>query len=1178
MNRFLTDGIAALLITGGLMTVSTELGATVYLNENFEYETGNLYKQGNWVRVISNNTKPIQVVDEALTYPGYQTEPVGKSVTFGYQGWSDIQILQNRFVTPDDAPGIREGAVYYSAIVRFNEGRTSNSMHNWFMGFTRSVTDMKGNIIGNPDGNSQRQLFGALFAYKVGNDFKIGIIPAGNSGNSTTYTPTFTENNYPGDAVLVVVKYEFGQDNSRATLWVNPPTGLDRDATEEDYDKLSPCDIITVDVDASLSQYAEEYGISAIVLSQDAASKRSPNVTVDALRVADSWAELFNPSVSEPADKPEISLSETGLELGTYQGVKISADIVVKAKNLSEDITVGGLSAPFSASASVIPAAEAMSTDGYTLTVTLDPQDVSGSLSGTLTLTSGETSKSVDIVADAYPTVAMTSLAELYSKNSYDINMYIYKGEATVTHTDAEYAYIQDENGATCLSFPFSSVEGIEAGDKLTDFVIAVDSYISPLGASVYYGPTVVSKNNPVTPTVMDAADLLANIKTSYWRLVTIENVEFDLNNVSKFDSGKWARGTSSSTAVAAQAAAGSDLIGTDVPEFASITGIVRSASAANLILRSKADITEIQREPELTVVAETLFDGEAAAIGSPVVVARFTVDAKNLTRAADVYLTGAGRSHYSISAESVPAGTGTTVLELTYDPTAIGKHDVRVNIDATPTELSWGTMFTGFAYDPANPPAVTVSADNLTRFEAAPGQQAQQTITVTTANFPDYPSIKAAEPVSGVFIVNSTTLLKSGENKVTFTFAPKNEGEFSQTFTIDGIMFDPVTISMSGIASEGEGDKKQGNEYSDYNPSFPLTILKEDFSEAGHNKPVDFDRWLNVADLGTRAWWGYSFPDGNRALKATAYDSKVEPGKGTPLTMTIVTPPLSATNSANNLLTFRVMGENLTDDMTDQLELLYVIEDFDRALNFYTIEGISFPATADESGKWVEYVMDLGLMELDASFAIAFRFSSTRGRDNSAIYYIDDLTYGSPDVPFISPTEMSHEFTATAGSTMTQKLAVIGKALSSEINLAITGDDADCFTLSTATLPAIGGLYTIDFVSSRPGIHQAQIILTSEGAPASLVNIVVNNIDPTALNDITTTDGIHFTSDGTTLTVTADRPLTSVTLRNTAGSILESLSPGSTEAVISLEQFAKGVIIVTATTEDGIASAKLLN
>ena len=50
------------------------------LTENFEYELGNLYSQGGWLKYGTQAAGPVQVINNALTYPDYQDKAVGKAV------------------------------------------------------------------------------------------------------------------------------------------------------------------------------------------------------------------------------------------------------------------------------------------------------------------------------------------------------------------------------------------------------------------------------------------------------------------------------------------------------------------------------------------------------------------------------------------------------------------------------------------------------------------------------------------------------------------------------------------------------------------------------------------------------------------------------------------------------------------------------------------------------------------------------------------------------------------------------------------------------------------------------------------------------------------------------------------------------------------------------------------
>lgn len=67
-------------------------------------------------------------------------------------------------------------------------------------------------------------------------------------------------------------------------------------------------------------------------------------------------------------------------------------------------------------------------------------------------------------------------------------------------------------------------------------------------------------------------------------------------------------------------------------------------------------------------------------------------------------------------------------------------------------------------------------------------------------------------------------------------------------------------------------------------------------------------------------------------------------------------------------------------------------------------------------------------------------------------------------------------------------------------VTLTLGGPNKSKFKLSTATLPATGGSFTVSFNSDEIGVHEAYVKLSSRGAADIYVPVSVNN---------TTTDGI---------------------------------------------------------------------
>lgn len=395
---------------------------------------------------------------------------------------------------------------------------------------------------------------------------------------------------------------------------------------------------------------------------------------------------------------------------------------------------------------------------------------------------------------------------------------------------------------------------------------------------------------------------------------------------------------------------------------------------------------------PSMNVESVQLFS-DVAAMGNPIEVIRYTIKAEHLLQGADIYLTGSNRNMFSLSTDKIEAGSSTIDVVVSYNPTAIGKHTARLNIETVPTELNYGQNFTFMAYDPQNPPSLTAEASDITPFTAKVGETQTQQFSVNTANFIDYGSAKVLGDSNGAFRINTTMLMKSGETVLRVTFAPTAEGTYTERIELSGIKADPVVITVSGsTAGAAPEEDKQGDELI-YDTSNPLSLLVENFDNVERNKPFSISGWKNVAVTGTRSWWGYNWEDGNTAAKVTAYDSKVESGNGTPCTMMLLTPALDF-NTEKKILTFRIMGDNLRDDQDDLLEVCY-IDILDGDVWIESIKGLNIPVQSDYNGEWIDYVVNLETQDLADVFFIGFRFTSTRGSDNSAIYYIDDVTWG---------------------------------------------------------------------------------------------------------------------------------------------------------------------------------------
>lgn len=505
--------------------------------------------------------------------------------------------------------------------------------------------------------------------------------------------------------------------------------------------------------------------------------------------------------------------------------------------------------------------------------------------------------------------------------------------------------------------------------------------------------------------------------------------------------------------------------------------------------------------EPTMTVTPTVVYDGSAVAIGSSTTFATYAVEYANLENPIDVYLTGANRNQFEVSAETIPAGSGKATITLTYKPQAIGKHTARINFESTVSTLNTGFAATGIAWDPANPPMIVAHSGGLTPFTCKAGEQQKQAITVTTSDLPDYGKAAVKGLSNGAFIISTATLLKNGNTQINITFKPLVPGDYEEVIEFSGIKAVTETIRIYGTATENGTTEDREGDRLPLDDSKPLASYMQNFNGVTKNKPLSIEGWKNLAQVGNRAWWGYTWDDGNGAAKVTPYDSKME--ETTPCVMTLVSPALDFKNTPNPVLTFKVMGTLMRDGMADQLEVCYIEKDGE-GMYVQPIDGLNIPASPDKNEEWVPYTIDLKGLDLADVFFIGFRFNSSRGAESTTSYYIDDFCWGQTNVPLIRPNIREGSFKATAGKKATSPdIEIEGIALTSDIKISLYGAHKGFFTLSTTTLPAAGGKFNLDFLNTEPGEYAVEVDLNSEGAPLTAVIVGVQNETATGITDV---------------------------------------------------------------------------
>lgn len=117
----------------------------------------------------------------------------------------------------------------------------------------------------------------------------------------------------------------------------------------------------------------------------------------------------------------------------------------------------------------------------------------------------------------------------------------------------------------------------------------------------------------------------------------------------------------------------------------------------------------------------------------------------------------------------------------------------------------------------------------------------------------------------SGAFRISNSALFGQIATHITVTFAPTAAGTFTDAIELTAPGAPTVIVPLKGVATgTAPTPEKEGDEFVP-DETNPLTYMVEPFYAAVKNKPMKIDRWLNVAQLGTRAWWGYVFDDGEK-------------------------------------------------------------------------------------------------------------------------------------------------------------------------------------------------------------------------------------------------------------------------------------------------------------------------
>ncbi len=485
-----------------------------------------------------------------------------------------------------------------------------------------------------------------------------------------------------------------------------------------------------------------------------------------------------------------------------------------------------------------------------------------------------------------------------------------------------------------------------------------------------------------------------------------------------------------------------------------------------------------------------------------------------NVTAKTTFYIGGANADQFSLSATELPADQSEIDLIITYAPTSAGTHEAALIFDNAAHTAILPDMISlkGSCTDPSAQPTLAVTPSELPAFEVLEGKQQKQTVTLSSRNCTDYVYARVDHVQGAGFTIDGTMFGKNADATVTITFAPTEAGSYQSTVTFysEGAESVVLTLNGTGIAKTPETIDWQTDFV--WNESNPLSLLNETFDDITHNETLVLDGWQNVAAIDQRPWWGFDASksqavegDGKFA-KATTYQFGKE-STGTWETW-LVTPPLDYKNAVSKIFAFSVMGQYLASEGGESTLEIYYIDATNPSDVFFQDLTSSFdiPRSSDRSEVWSTFYLDLAPYSETVAdvFHMAFRFVGPNGNEGVVTYYLDDISWGRTDLPLISVDIAQISETAIVNKQRTiGAITVSTQYLTLPVSVAVKGANYDKFSISTETIPAEGGTFTIDFQSDEIGVHEAYIELSSSETPPVYIFLSVLCQNPEGIEDV---------------------------------------------------------------------------
>lgn len=564
------------MLMGGFLPLNLQAQGR-YLEDNFDYELGDLTGKGGWAS-NRTSTNDLLVEDLAMTWENYAT--TAKAVRLPA---SSADKLSRQF----NMDLITSGSVYYSFLLRVHDLAGTN----YFIGLGQA-------------GENVTQVFGQVAVKKNTEDatkFHIGVGRAGAPNASTEYS---VETYDVAEPLLVVVKYTFvdGDKNDDVMLYAAPALSAEPETP------------VARNANANANDCS---GMNAVMLYPAGTSmSKNAEVSISALRVSPTWEGLF----ATTPDVPDPAFTVTNITSGTspvtlFGNTTGKAQFKITATNLSGDVTlVPPVKDGLAFDKTTLAKAELESAEGALVTVTMDADKLNVNEKKAvfkLQAEGLETDFEYEFTWDVIATAKRT-LAEINALSNPGTSYYAVSDLVVTYFTPSANAYsypsyyVQDATGGMKIEDGgLQEVMGrtYQIGDKLPTMIMYYISEVKTWSFATDMGEAL-EKNVAVEPLAVTLTELEAEPKTYLYRLVKVEDVEFFARATEGKD-GKFDAVTKSYSIRQAEEQANfkafmlnEQFWGTEIPAKAHLVGLVNSANGRVIAMRALNEMTAVT-EPD---------------------------------------------------------------------------------------------------------------------------------------------------------------------------------------------------------------------------------------------------------------------------------------------------------------------------------------------------------------------------------------------------------------------------------------------------------------------------------------------------------------------------------------------------------------------------------------------------